>query len=315
MPQRLPARLPIVSLLVVLIAAFAWLAPPSATGADADADRVDALFGKQNLVAWCVVPFDSKRRGPEERTRMLRDLGLTSLAYDWRAEDVPKFDEEMEMVKKYDVDLKGFWLFPGELNEQSRMILDLLERHDMQTELWTLIADPAGETDEQKVAAAADQLRPLAEAADEIGCTIGLYNHLGWFGEPENQLAIIERLDMDNVGIVYNLHHGHHHVDRFDELLEMMMPHLLCVNINGMVRDGEAKGQKIVPLGHGELDEQLLQTIIDSGYDGPIGILGHTMDDVEERLLDNLEGLAWLRKKLKGESAGDRPTARTYQAQ
>ncbi len=36
------------------------------------------------------------------------------------------------------------------------------------------------------------------------------------------------------------------------------------------------------------------------------------MDDVEERLLDNLEGLEWLKAKLKGEEAGPRPTARTY---
>ena len=37
----------------------------------------------------------------------------------------------------------------------------------------------------------------------------------GWFGEPENQIAIIEKLKergVTNVGIVYNLHHGHDHL-------------------------------------------------------------------------------------------------------
>ncbi len=46
---------------------------------------------------------------------------------------------------------------------------------------------------------------------------MGLYNHGGWFGEPENQIAIIEHLKMSNVGIVYNLHHGHDHVERFKD--------------------------------------------------------------------------------------------------
>ena len=38
------------------------------------------------------------------------------------------------------------------------------------------------------------KLRPLAEEAGKIGCSLALYNHGGWFGEPENQIAIIERL-------------------------------------------------------------------------------------------------------------------------
>ncbi len=33
-------------------------------------------FDRDNLVAWCVVPFDSKKRGPEERVAMLRRLGF-----------------------------------------------------------------------------------------------------------------------------------------------------------------------------------------------------------------------------------------------
>jgi hypothetical protein len=31
----------------------------------------EALFAKSNLVAWCIVPFDAKKRGPEERAHML----------------------------------------------------------------------------------------------------------------------------------------------------------------------------------------------------------------------------------------------------
>ncbi len=279
---------------------------------DARAERVDALFSRDNLVAWCIVPFDGKRRGPEERADMLNKLNIKQLAYDWRAEHIPTFDAEIEALKEHDIALKSFWVNPGVLNEHSRLILDVLDRNDVETELWVLIGEPAGSTTQEKAKNGAELLRPLAEAADAVGCRLALYNHGGWFGEPENQVAIIKELGMSNVGIVYNLHHAHAHLDRLPELLQIMKPHLYCLNLNGMVRDGEAKGQKIVPLGHGELDEQVLNQIVDSGYTGPIGILGHTDDDVEERLLDNLEGLEWLVQRMKGNAAGERPVARTY---
>ncbi len=44
--------------------------------------RASDLFARSNLVAWCIVPFDSQKRGPEERAAMLERLGLRRLAYD-----------------------------------------------------------------------------------------------------------------------------------------------------------------------------------------------------------------------------------------
>jgi hypothetical protein len=55
-------------------------------GADDRAARRDAakptsnetstLFVRENLVAWCIVPFDAKKRGPEERAAMLERMPL-----------------------------------------------------------------------------------------------------------------------------------------------------------------------------------------------------------------------------------------------
>ena len=111
--------------------------------------------------------------------------------------------------------------------------------------------------------------------------------------------------------MVYNLHHGHDHLDRFPELLAKIKPYLRALNLNGMDRDGERIGRKILPLGQGALDLELLRTIVASGYQGPIGILGHTMDDAEERLRDNLDGLDWLVPQLDGHAPGPRPKPRT----
>ena len=53
-------------------------------------------FARKNLVAWCIVPFDSSKRSPEARAMMLKELGITRSAYDWRAEHVPTFEAEIQ---------------------------------------------------------------------------------------------------------------------------------------------------------------------------------------------------------------------------
>jgi putative heme-binding domain-containing protein len=290
-------------------------APARAEDVPSDASK---LFARDNLIAWCIVPFDAKRRGPEERAAMLQRLGFKHFAYDWRAESIPTFDAEIKALKAHSISLDAFWLAPGELTKEARTILDVLERHGVRTQLWVLLdLGPdrvTGPEQERRVASATEKLRPLAEEARKIGCKLALYNHGGWFGEPENQLAILERLEgqgVTNVGIIYNLHHGHEHLDRLAEVLAKLKPHLWTINLNGMDRGGDKVGRKILPLGQGALDLEVLKTVRDSGYRGPIGILGHTMDDAEERLRDNLDGLDWLVPQLEAKPAGPQPKPRT----
>ncbi|WP_197440293.1 TIM barrel protein [Polystyrenella longa] len=273
------------------------------------------LFNRDNLVAWCVVPFDSERRGPEARAAMLAELGIQRLAYDYRAEHVPTFEDEIKALQSRKIELTAWW-FPGVLNEEAKMTLEIFRKHEVHPQLWiTGGGAPTNSAAEQRqrVQTEAERLRPIAEAAAEAGCQVALYNHGGWFGEPENQIEIIEELNLDNVGIVYNLHHGHAHVDRFESLLQKMKPYLLTLNLNGMVPGGDQQGQKIVPLGAGELDLQLLTTIAQSGWQGPVGILDHdTSVDTRLRLQDNLEGLDWLMNQLKGNPAGVPPKYRSW---
>jgi hypothetical protein len=96
-----------------------------------------------------------------------------------------------------------------------------------------------------------------------------------------------------------------------------MKPHLLALNLNGMTKaGGEGAAKQILPIGQGELDLALLKTISASGYTGPIGILNHTDEDAEARLLDNLDGLAWLVPQLDGNPpTTPKPTPRNWHAQ
>lgn len=271
-------------------------------------------FARENLWAWCIVPFDAKNRGPEERAMMLHKLGFQQFAYDWRATHLPTFDDEIRFLKRESVNLSAVW-FPASLDDNAKLILAALEKHKIQTQLWVTMNGGAiactPEEQAKRVEVHAAAIRPIAEAAAKIGCTVGLYNHGAWFGEPENQIAIIAQLKLKNVGIVYNLHHGHDHIDRFPELLKKMQPHLYALNLNGMVKEGDKHGKKILVLGQGDLDLSLLKTIAASGYAGPIGILGHTSNDAEQRLQDNLEGLDWLLPQLEGKPATPKPKPRT----
>ncbi|MCC6695826.1 MAG: TIM barrel protein [Candidatus Hydrogenedentes bacterium] len=300
---------------VLVISLLGSLPGSGAARADSSQETYANIFARSNLVAWCIVPFDAKKRGPEERAQMMDRLGIARFAYDWRAEHIPTFDEELDTLKRHNITLTAFW-FPGAMNDEARAILDVLKRHQVQTELWVslnggeIVCTP--EEHARRVKEHIEILKPIVDAAAELGCKVGLYNHGGWFGEPENQIEILHAINAPNVGLVYNLHHGHGHLDRFPALLELMKPYLYCINLNGMVRNGDRTGQKILPLGTGDRDLELLKMIRDSGYQGAIGILGHTEDDAETTLSNNLDGLDWLVPQLDGTPApGPRPPLRT----
>ena len=291
--------------------AFFLIALVPVTGAD--------LFDKSNLAAWCIVPFDAGKRGPEERAAMLEKMGVQKFVYDYRAEHIPQWDDELNALKKHRIELLGWW-FPTSLNEEAKKTLELFKRHGVKPQLWVNgnggpieVKDAADQ--KARLAKEVERLKPICEAAAPLGCEVALYNHGAWYGEPENAIAIVEALKaqgLKNIGLVYNLHHGHGHLERLSKVLPAMLPHLLCLNLNGMDVDGDVKGRKILPLGVGTEDLKVLRQIRASGYSGPIGILNHTNEDAEGRLLDNLDGLKWLVPQLDDDKPGPKPKYRTW---
>jgi quinoprotein glucose dehydrogenase len=289
---------------------------PASIGAASRPASRNAIFARSNIAAWCIVPYDGRHRGPAERAEMLDRIGLHHFVYDWRAAHLPGFPQELDELAKHHIMLDGVW-FPDALNADARFILDNLAKHHVKTQLWIMSGGYNQPTQEARVAAAVERMRVIAVEAGKIGCTVCVYNHGGWFGEGENQIAIIKGLKADgieNVGIVYNLHHAFGEIDKFDDLLPKLLPHLLAVNLNGMSRIPASAGEPVVPVGQGELDVHLLKTIRDSGFSGPIGIINESDRDAEGRLLDNLDGIRWILPQLDGEPAGDRPEPRTWTA-
>jgi hypothetical protein len=48
----------------------------------------DDIIDQSNLTAWCIVPLDAKKRGPEEHAAMLEKMGVKQIAHDYHAEPV-----------------------------------------------------------------------------------------------------------------------------------------------------------------------------------------------------------------------------------
>ncbi len=298
MPIPRPRRL------AALLLACLFAAP----GATQSGSRTRALFARDNLVAWCIVPFDAVQRGPEERARMVKGLGLSRIAYDWRAQHVAEFADELSAYDAHGIECTAFW---GEHPDFDALVA----KGEVRPQFWTMIPDPGAElAPEERVAEAGRRLLPRARRVAELGCGLALYNHGGWAGEPATLIAVCrwlrEATNSEHVGIVYNLHHGHDHIDDFEAVLAAMTPYLFCLNLNGM-NDGARP--KIVPLAQGTHDERMLRAVVESDYAGPIGILDHDASvDSEARLADNLAGLDWLVATIEGRDAGPRPVPTSY---
>ena len=303
-------------------AAFAHVAAACAISMVAtnatDARTSPDLWAHSNLVACVVNHFDAKARSPEDTAQMFNGLGITKLAYNWREPDVPNFDTEIDTMQKHGIELQA-WVLYGSGNAHTQLILDTFKRHNIRPQLWIEETgqgkEPADiqttpEQQVQRVKDEADKIEALAKLATPYGVKIVLYNHNGWLGLEENQIAVIESLKkrgVANVGMVYNFTHArdktHDDSKVFATLWPKMKPYIVEVNITGMAMDGHV----LYPSqGDGELE--MMRIIQKSGWHGPVGITAEKGGDAEVTLKNYLVGLDWLAAEMKKSgSAGPAP--------
>ena len=99
------------------------------------------ILEKENLFAWCIIPYDSLNRSPIERAKMLKELGIQSYAYDWRAEHLEFMHQELEIMKQNNIELKGVWLWldvKGDLyfDKNCEVIFKTLKDKNVKTDIW-----------------------------------------------------------------------------------------------------------------------------------------------------------------------------------
>ena len=72
------------------------------------------------------------------------------------------------------------------------------------------------------------------------------------------------------------------------QIVKTIRPYLSFVNINGMRREGP----KILPIGKGDQEQEMIKLLINAGFTGPWGILGHVKNkDVKIVLEENISGI------------------------
>lgn len=251
----------------------------------------------ENIYAWCIVPFDALERSPEARIEMLKKLGIKKYAYDWREEHLPSMAEELRLANKNGVEVIAVWVWIDDnwdslekLNSSNEKVFSVIEEVGYSGQIWVSFNANYFEnlSDADAVKKGAAMIAFLSRKARALNCKVGLYNHGDWFGEPENQIKIIEALPKEDLGIIYNFHHAHEQIDAFPEMATTMLPYLWSVNLNGMRREGP----KILTIGEGDYEKEMIDLLISKGYKGDFGILGHVENkDVEKILKANLEGL------------------------
>jgi predicted membrane channel-forming protein YqfA (hemolysin III family) len=260
---------------------------------------VPTLYEFNNLVAWCIVPYDACNRNATQRAAMLKRLGITKIAWDWRKEHLSTASHEFEVMSKEGIDIVGVWIWVDVdsvpyLSVQMEQLVQDVIHSTVQTRLWIGFASDTYEDithESDRLMLVCEILRYINTLIEGSMVTMALYNHGGWLGLPKTMLSIIELSGLHNLGIVYNLHHAHNQLEDLEQNLKRMMPFLVSITMNGM----NIEGPQIRDIGSGSLDVCILNTILNSGYKGHIALLGHTEGEDVEKVLDrNLKGLSRL---------------------
>lgn len=282
-------------------------APPPPATPPTRAGAVGEWLAMENLHAWCVVPFDARKRTPAGRAAMLQELGFKRFAYDWRPVHVPTFEAEVVALKEHGIELVAWWSPTNPEDPLLPKILEIFKRQGVHPQLWLMGAgEPVRDAEEQarRIDQEAGRVARIATLAKEAGCRVALYNHHGWFCQPDNQLAVIARLrelGAPPVGMVYNLSHSHADLDDFPAIWKRIQPHVVALNITGVVRGGE---HQYMPPSQGDFELGMMRVVFESGWRGPVGLIAEQGGDARQTLANNLRGLDWLKKELVEPGSG-----------
>ena len=258
--------------------------------------KVETPFRTENLIPWSIVAFDKLERTPLERVTMIKNLGFNQYAFGGRRKHVETMVQELNIAKAESIKISAVWLYINNkdtltaLKSANERVFESLKATGLSTQIWVGIDVEffEGLTQSQSLEKAQEMISYLSKKAQKVKCKIALYNHGGWFGESENQLEIIKRLQQYDIGIVYNFHHAHEQLGNYRRIINQIYPFLWCVNLNGMKKGGP----KIMTIGQGTLEKKMIEILLKKGYTGPFGILGHVKDEnVAFTLQENLTGL------------------------
>ena len=222
---------------------------------------------------------DAKPRSVAEQARMLRDLGFDSVGYPlWLDENLDKNLRTLD-----EAGLKVYLMHTSvNVNPQSRPYDPRLPEAIRKLKgrpvtICVLLrgfppGDPRGEQAAVKV------LRQLGDLAAESGLRISIYHHTGdWTASLPFALRVVKKTNHPQVGANFNLCHWLM-VDGdkdYRPVLRDSAAKIFVVTINGAKVGAKTWANGLIqPLDQGDFDNrQLLATLREIGYRGPIGLM------------------------------------------
>lgn len=235
---------------------------------------------------------DEKHQTAEEQVVMLKELGYDGIGY-WKDSG-----SLAEVIRQLDIHgLRAFPVFMGisldkeipDCPDNVRDAIDLLKGRPYAA-IW--LYDEGKTFDKSSPegdARAVAILRKVADLAKASDVQIILYPHFNsWLERVEDGVRVAKKVNRANLGITFNLCHWLRtdEVANLRSVLEMAMPYLFVVTVNGADHDGADWSELIQPLGQGSFDTYiLLKKLQDLGYRGPVGLQGYGIKgDVHENL-------------------------------
>lgn len=259
--------------------------------------KKEYYINPEEVSPWCILGFDSQQRTPKERIAMLNKMGFNKYGFNKGTGDLSTMIEEFKLAKENNIQINSVFLWLnasrdsiGKLSDANQELLRKLKKVDYKPTIWVSFSNNffKGKSQQQSLELSIEMIKFIRLKTNKIGCKLALYNHGGWFGNPYNQVEILKQLKDESISIVYNFHHAHQDVDQFPKIVKEIKPYLSYVNLNGVKKNGE----QILPIGKGDYEFKMMKNLIDQGYNGPWGILGHIKtEDVQKVLSRNIDGL------------------------
>lgn len=266
-------RATIVAVVLLCWAASAWLVSlPPAWAEDAPSQGLANPFFVLSNCVQC-----EKYPSPRDQARVLKELGYAGIG----PSGVNGIPQMLEALDQHG--LKLFALYVGANLDPDKPKYDpklpevIKQLKGRDTFIWLYVLSgklkPSSPDGDQR---AVEIVRELAELCRKSRIRIALYPHTGFYVQRvEDAVRVVKKVDRPNVGVTFNLCHWLK-VDGPKDMkakMELALPHLFLVTINGADHDGQNWDRLIQPLDRGSFDVyHFLKTLKGLGYTGPIGL-------------------------------------------
>ena len=241
--------------------------------------------------AYCIEMPKVKDPPVAEHAKLLRELGFDGVGYPLWLDD--KLDQALKTLDEFKLQPYQLWLSVN-VNPKTRpydpRVPDAIRKLKGHSAVICLLLGGYKAGDPEGIEPAVKILRELGDIAAQAGVRVSVYNHVNnWTERVPFALEVVKKVNHPAVGANFNLCHWLKIEGNKDyrPLLRENIAKIFTVTISGAQLDATTWTNGLIqPLDKGDFDNrQLLATLREAGYDGPIGLMCFGVpDDTRDHL-------------------------------